>query len=131
MLGVWGLNIVSNFRSVLAKAIGLEPTGRSRSDVLRHRPSPTLILTCTVGDRPAPTWPRDCRHRKGGSRRLGLDVSAFGAHSLRSGLVTSALNRGVSLLKICDQTRHKSIEMLRIYCRDAELFVGNAAAGLL
>jgi hypothetical protein len=39
--------------------------------------------------------------------------------------------RGVSLLKICDQTRHKSIEMLRVYCRDAELFVGNAATGLL
>jgi hypothetical protein len=58
-------------------------------------------------------------------------VQAFGAHSLRSGLVTSAVKRGVSLLKICDQTRHKSIEMLRTYCRDAELFVGNAAAGLL
>jgi hypothetical protein len=68
---------------------------------------------------------------KKGAARLGFDVSAFGAHSLRSGLVTSAVKRGVSLLKICDQTRHKSIEMLRVYCRDAELFVGNAAAGLL
>jgi site-specific recombinase XerD len=68
---------------------------------------------------------------KAGARRLGFDVSAFGAHSLRSGLVTSAVKRGVSLLKICDQTRHKSIEMLRVYCRDAELFVGNAATGLL
>jgi site-specific recombinase XerD len=68
---------------------------------------------------------------KAGAKRLGFDVSAFGAHSLRSGLVTSAVKRGVSLLKICDQTRHKSIEMLRTYCRDAELFVGNAAAGLL
>jgi site-specific recombinase XerD len=68
---------------------------------------------------------------KKGAARLGFDVSSFGAHSLRSGLVTSAVKRGVSLLKICDQTRHKSIEMLRVYCRDAELFVGNAAAGLL
>jgi site-specific recombinase XerD len=68
---------------------------------------------------------------KKGAARLGFDVSCFGAHSLRSGLVTSAVKRGVSLLKICDQTRHKSIEMLRTYCRDAELFVGNAAAGLL
>jgi site-specific recombinase XerD len=68
---------------------------------------------------------------KKGAARLGFDVSAFGAHSLRSGLVTSAVKRGVSLLKICDQTRHKSIEMLRVYCRDAELFNGNAAAGLL
>ena len=68
---------------------------------------------------------------KKGAGRLGFDVSAFGAHSLRSGLVTSAVKRGVSFPKICDQTRHKSIEMLRTYCRDAELFVGNAAAGLL
>jgi hypothetical protein len=29
------------------------------------------------------------------------------------------------------ETRHKSVEMLRVYCRDAELFAGNAAAGLL
>jgi integrase len=68
---------------------------------------------------------------KKGAARLGFDASTFGAHSLRSGLVTSAVKRGVSLLKICDQTRHKSVEMLRTYCRDAELFVGNAAAGLL
>ena len=47
------------------------------------------------------------------------------------GLVTSAVKRGVSLLKIWDQTRHKSVEMLRVYCRDADLFAGNAAAGLL
>ena len=43
----------------------------------------------------------------------------------------TAVKRGVSLLKICDQTGHKPLEMLRVYCRDAELFVGDAAAGLL
>jgi site-specific recombinase XerD len=68
---------------------------------------------------------------KDNAERLGFDPSTFGAHSLRSGLVTSAVKRGVNLLKICDQTRHKSVEMLRVYCRDAELFNGNAAAGLL
>src|SRR5262245_21799122 len=46
------------------------------------------------------------------------------ARLLRSGLVTTAVKRGVNLLKICDQTGHKSLEMLRVYCRDAELFVG-------
>jgi hypothetical protein len=66
-----------------------------------------------------------------GASRLALDPGSFGAHSLRSGLVTTAVKRGVNLLKICDQTGHKSLEMLRVYCRDAELFVGNAAAGLL
>jgi integrase len=68
---------------------------------------------------------------KAGAVRLGFDPSTFGAHSTRSGLVTSAVKRGVNLLKICDQTRHKSVEMLRVYCRDAELFSGNAANGLL
>jgi site-specific recombinase XerD len=68
---------------------------------------------------------------KDNAERLGFDPATFGAHSLRSGLVTSAVKRGVNLLKICDQTRHKSVEMLRVYCRDAELFNGNAAAGLL
>jgi hypothetical protein len=68
---------------------------------------------------------------KAGASRLALDPGNFGAHSLRSGLVTTAVKRGVNLLKICDQTGHKSLEMLRVYCRDAELFVGNAAAGLL
>ena len=68
---------------------------------------------------------------KAGASRLALDPTTFGAHSLRSGLVTTAVKRAVNLLKICDQTGHKSLEMLRVYCRDAELFVGNAAAGLL
>jgi integrase len=68
---------------------------------------------------------------KAGAARLGFDPSTFGAHSTRSGLVTSAVKRGVNLMKICDQTRHKSVDMLRVYCRDAELFAGNAAAGLL
>jgi len=67
---------------------------------------------------------------KASASRLALDPATF-AHSLRSGLVTTAVKRGVNLLKICDQTGHKSLEMLRVYCRDAELFVGNAAAGLL
>jgi hypothetical protein len=68
---------------------------------------------------------------KAGASRLAFDPATFGAHSLRSGLVTTAVKRGVNLLKICDQTGHKSLEMLRVYCRDAELFNGNAAAGLL
>jgi hypothetical protein len=70
------------------------------------------------------------RSSKAGAARLGFDPAIFGGHSLRSGLVT-AVKRGVNLMKICDQTEHKSLEMLRVYSRDAELFAGNAAAGLL
>ena len=37
---------------------------------------------------------------KKGAARLGFDVQAFGAHSLRSGLVTSAPNIGTSTLMV-------------------------------
>jgi hypothetical protein len=46
-------------------------------------------------------------------------------------LVTSAVKRGVNLMKICDTTGRKSIDMLRVCTRDTELFQGNAAQGLL
>jgi hypothetical protein len=52
-------------------------------------------------------------------------------HSLRAGFVTSAAKRGANLFKICDTTGHKSLEMLRTYTRDAELFANHAGAGLL
>jgi hypothetical protein len=51
---------------------------------------------------------------KAAASRLAFDPATFGAHSLRSGLVTTAVKRGVNLLKICDQTGHKSLEMLRV-----------------
>jgi site-specific recombinase XerD len=68
---------------------------------------------------------------KAAAAKLSFDPATFGGHSLRSGLVTTAVKRGVNLMKVCDQTGHKSLEMLRVYTRDAELFAGNAAAGLL
>ena len=33
-------------------------------------------------------------------------------------------------MKVCDQTGHKSLEMLRVYTRDAELFAGTATPRL-
>lgn len=60
----------------------------------------------------------------------GLDPKTFSGHSLRSGLVTSAAQAGVSSWKIRQQTGHASDAMLARYIRDAEIFVGNAAGAL-
>lgn len=68
---------------------------------------------------------------QGAAARLGLDPTTFGAHSLRSGFITSAALLGKNLFKICDTSGHKSLEMLRTYVRDAELFVNHAGDGLL
>lgn len=62
---------------------------------------------------------------------IGLDASKYSGHSLRSGLVTSAAQAGVSSWKIRQQTGHKSDAMLNRYIRDAKLFIDNAVGVLL
>ena len=63
--------------------------------------------------------------------QLGLDPKLFGGHSLRAGFLTSAAAKGASVLKMMDVSRHKSVDTLRGYVRDAELFRDHAGLGLL
>jgi site-specific recombinase XerD len=63
--------------------------------------------------------------------RAGLDASAYSGHSLRSGFLTSAAGKGASIFKMMDVSRHKSVDTLRGYVRDAELFKDHAGTGLL
>jgi site-specific recombinase XerD len=63
--------------------------------------------------------------------RAGFDASTFSGHSLRSGFLTSAAAKGASIFKMMDQSGHKSVDTLRGYVRDAELFKDHAGAGLL
>jgi site-specific recombinase XerD len=68
---------------------------------------------------------------KAGAGRVGLDAGQFSGHSLRSGFLTSAARRGASIFKMMDVSRHKSMDTLRGYVRDADLFRDHAGAGLL
>jgi site-specific recombinase XerD len=63
--------------------------------------------------------------------RAGYNVGEFGAHSLRAGFLTSAAMRGASIFKMMDVSRHKSVDTLRSYVRDADAFKNHAGAGLL
>jgi integrase len=65
------------------------------------------------------------------AEKAGLPAANISGHSLRSGLVTSAAQIGVSAYKIQQQTGHRSAEMLARYIRDANLFENNAAGLLL
>lgn len=59
---------------------------------------------------------------------LGHDPSPFAGHSLRAGLATSAAAGGAAERDIMQQTRHRSLEMVRRYIREGELFsTANAA----
>jgi len=61
----------------------------------------------------------------------GLPTTGMSAHSLRAGLVTSAVRAGISTWKIKQQTGHRSDAVVGMYVRDAQIFSGNAAGTLL
>lgn len=63
--------------------------------------------------------------------RAGLDPQRYAGHSLRSGFITSAARRRANIFKLADQSRHKSLDVLRGYVRDAERFDDHAGSGLL
>jgi integrase len=68
---------------------------------------------------------------KAQARAVGLEPAQFAGHSLRSGFLTSAAKRGASIFKMMDVSRHRSVDTLRGYVRDADLFANHAGAGLL
>jgi integrase len=65
------------------------------------------------------------------AQAAGLPASDFSGHSLRSGLVTSAAQAGASMLKLKEQTGHRSDAMLYRYIRTANRFENNAAGMVL
>ena len=71
-----------------------------------------------------------CDVVKGYAGARGEDASRYGAHSLRAGFLTSAARNGASIFKMRDVSRHKSMDILGSYVRDAKLFEDHAGKGL-
>ena len=61
----------------------------------------------------------------------GYDPQRFAAHSLRSRFLTAAARSGASVFKMREVSRHKSMQVLADYVRDAELFRDHAGSGFL
>jgi len=65
------------------------------------------------------------------AERAGLDPARFAGHSLRAGYVTSAVEANAPLMKIVEQTRHKSVDLVRVYSRRIDLFRDHSGAAFL
>ena len=61
----------------------------------------------------------------------GLDPARYAGHSLRAGFVTAAARNGADVWKIQQVSRHKSMQVLAGYVRDARLFEDHAGDGFL
>lgn len=58
--------------------------------------------------------------------KIGLDSSQFAGHSLRSGFATVTAEMGAEEREIMSMTGHKSVQMVRRYIHNSNLFKNNA-----
>ena len=58
--------------------------------------------------------------------KAGFDEKKYSGHSLRSGFATTTAEYGASERNIMTMTGHKSVDMVRRYIREADLFKNNA-----
>jgi integrase len=70
-----------------------------------------------------------CRVVKKHLTRVGEDASDYGAHSMRSGMITAADAAGANIRAIMDRTGHKSLETVMRYIKSAR--GSNPLAGVL
>ncbi len=62
---------------------------------------------------------------------IGENPKHYGAHSLRSGMITEAARHGASETAIMQRTGHRSSQTLRRYIRPATAFDFNPLANVL
>ena len=93
----------------------------------RLRTSARSALTRVVFPVEVPPATRTLRRCPTALRRS----SACAADMIPAGFLTSAARRGASVFKMRDVSRHKSMDVLQAYVRDADLFRDHAGAGLL
>lgn len=68
---------------------------------------------------------------KARAQAAGYDPAAFAGHSLRAGFLTAAARAGASIFKMQEVSRHKSVDILAAYVRDADLFRDHAGEDFL
>ena len=61
----------------------------------------------------------------------GYDPTQFAGHSLRSGFLTEGASQGATIFKLQEVSRHKSVQVLSDYVRNAELFKDHAGQRFL
>jgi len=93
-----------------------------------------LFRRLTRGDEPMAVAMSDravARLVQGAAVRAGLDPRRFAGHSLRAGFLTESAARGATIFKMQEVSRHKTVQILADYVRNAELFKDHAGTGFL
>jgi integrase len=96
----------------------LGTAGIDAGSVFRHVDRHGRILARMSGRAAAERVKRACT-------AAGLDARRYGGHSLRVGLITSAIEGGATEHRTMQHSRHKSVHVFRTYVRDLNLLDGH------
>jgi site-specific recombinase XerD len=61
----------------------------------------------------------------------GYNPKQFAGHSLRAGFLTEGAAQGATIFKLQEVSRHKSVQILSDYVRNADLFKNHAGGNFL
>jgi integrase len=111
------------------------PVESMRAWLVDRGNKPGALFTRIVGKDAVTTArlrpPAICAIVQRAAKAAGLDASRYGAHSLRSGLVTTAAEEGANHLAIMGLTGHRSPKTLMRYFRPVEGFASYPLAKAL
>ncbi|MEP9403882.1 site-specific integrase [Sphingomonas sp. VNH70] len=113
----------------------LKAAGLSLIDPVTGKPSPEpvfrrltrsdLVTSAPITDKTV------ARLVKSTVTAAGLDASIFSGHSLRAGFLTEAAAKQASLFKMKGHSRHRSLDTVADYVRDAAMFDDHAGEKFL
>lgn len=110
-----------------ADLTGLDPvTGKPRTGpVFRRLTRGDIVTADPITDKTVARLVKAC------ASAAGLDPALFSGHSLRAGFLTEAAAKRANLFKMKDHSRHKSLDTLAGYVRDAAMFDDHAGEEFL
>lgn len=110
-----------------ADLTGPDPeTGKPRAGPVFRRLTRSDALTeSPITDKTVARLVKSC------ASAAGLDPTLFSGHSLRAGFLTEAASMRANLFKMKDHSRHKSLDTVAGYVRDAAIFDDHAGEKFL
>jgi integrase len=97
----------------------LDAAGIESGAIFRHVDRHGRLLGARISGRAA------AERVKRACQAAGLEARRYGGHSLRAGLITSAIEGGATEHRTMRHSRHRSVHVFRTYVRDLNLLDGS------
>lgn len=99
--------------------------GHNEGPLFRRLSRLDALMSAPMSDRAIARLVQSC------AATAGYDPTQYAGHSLRAGFLTEGAAQGATIFKLQEVSRHKSVQVLSDYVRNAELFKDHAGQRFL